>query len=80
MCTVTSEAWQIVSLSVVRKEGEADADYNTRVEEARAQIHQRMLLLIHAVVQVGNGGGGGRGGHLLCMGADPPCSSMPSCG
>lgn len=35
------------------KEGESDTDYNKRVDDARNQIHQRLLVLIHGVVQVG---------------------------
>lgn len=50
-CTVAAEAFQIASTSVPRKEGEGDAEYDKRVDEARAQINQRMLVLIHALVQ-----------------------------
>ncbi len=36
----------------VQKEGESDADYNKRVDEARAQINQKVLVLGHAMLQV----------------------------
>lgn len=35
------------------QEGEDDVDYNKRVDDARSQIHQRLLLLVHGAIQVG---------------------------
>jgi hypothetical protein len=46
------ETWQIVGLTVVRREGEAEEEYNKRVDAARDQIHQRLLVLLHGCVQV----------------------------
>lgn len=51
VCTVFGEAWQIIELSVVRKEGESDADYNKRVEAARKATNERMLVLVHGLFQ-----------------------------
>ncbi len=39
-------------MTVVRKEGEGEEEYNKRVDVARVQIQQRMLTLIHAIFQV----------------------------
>mmetsp|Transcript_14982 Transcript_14982/g.32478 ORF Transcript_14982/g.32478 Transcript_14982/m.32478 type:complete len:241 (+) Transcript_14982:194-916(+) len=51
VCTVVSEVWSITSLSVVKKEGESDEEYKKRVDDARAQINQRMFVLVHGLVQ-----------------------------
>lgn len=49
--TAGVEGYQIATLQVVQKDGESDADYNKRVDEARKAINQRMLVLVHALVQ-----------------------------
>jgi hypothetical protein len=51
VCTIFQETWQIVGLTVVRREGEAEEEYNKRVDAARDQIHQRLLVLLHGCVQ-----------------------------
>ena len=52
VCTVVAEAYTIATLTVVQKDGESDQDYNKRVDEARSQINQKMLALVHGLVQV----------------------------
>jgi hypothetical protein len=52
LCTVAAETYQIATITVEHKEGESAQDYEKRVDAARAQIHQKMLVLVHGLFQV----------------------------
>lgn len=51
VCTVVTEAYLISTLVVKQKKGESEQEYNKRLDDARAQINQKMLTLVHALVQ-----------------------------
>ncbi|GFR43503.1 hypothetical protein Agub_g4592, partial [Astrephomene gubernaculifera] len=51
VCSVAAESWQIAMQSVVRKEGESDADYEKRVEAVKNDINNRLFIILHSVIQ-----------------------------
>lgn len=51
ICTIIAETLAVAALSVTRKDGESEEDYNKRVDEARKQINARLFVLVHAVIQ-----------------------------
>lgn len=50
-CTIATEGWQIGTTTVKRNDGEADDEYNRRVEAIKRQVNQRLFVLLHALVQ-----------------------------
>jgi len=51
VCTIAAESYNIASMQVIQGDGESDESYSKRVDEARAAINQKMLVLVHACFQ-----------------------------
>lgn len=60
VCTILLEANGIAQASARRLPNEGDVEWAKRQEAARKEINQRLLVLVHGLVQVG-------GAQALCM-------------
>jgi len=53
LCTAVLESVAILEAAAPRKEGEGDAEWAKRQEAARQETNGRLLVLFHALVQMG---------------------------
>ena len=56
VCTVVTECYEVVTLSNIQKKDESDEAWSARRLKAQTEINNRLVVLTHALVQVGPGG------------------------
>lgn len=52
LCTVFNECYELLRISKIQRKGESDAEWAARRARAVEEVNQRLLVLLHAVVQV----------------------------
>ena len=53
VCTVVTESYEVVTLSNIQKKDESEEAWTARRLKAQAEINNRLVVLTHALVQVG---------------------------
>ena len=67
VCTVVTECYEVVTLSNIQKKDESDEAWSARRLKAQAEINNRLVVLTHALVQVGPGGLAGEGSRRAAV-------------
>ena len=52
LCTVTTECYELLQISKIKRKGETDSEWAVRRAKAVDEVNARLLTLLHAVTQV----------------------------